>query len=81
MFFRILKKDLKRKKTMNVILLLFVIICSMFTSASLNNISAVTSGIEHYFSIAGVSKYIVDIGEQDIADDIKAASMSKFNML
>ena len=74
MFFRILKKDLKRKKTMNVILLLFVIICSMFTSASLNNISAVTSGIEHYFSIAGVSKYIVDIGEQDIADDIKAMS-------
>ncbi len=72
MFFRILKKDIKRKKTMNFILLLFVIICSMFTSASLNNISAVTSGIEKYFSMAGVSKYIVDIGMRDIADDIRA---------
>ena len=35
MFFRILKKDLKRKKTMNVILLLFVIMCSMFAAASI----------------------------------------------
>ena len=54
MFFRILKKDLKRKKTMNVILLLFIILCSMFAAASVNNIIAVTGGIEHYFDMAGV---------------------------
>ena len=42
MFWSILKKDLKRKKTMNVVLLLFVVLCSMFASASVNNIIAVT---------------------------------------
>ena len=54
MFWRILKKDLKRKKTMNVILLLFIILCSMFAAAAVNNIIAVTDGIEHYFDAAGV---------------------------
>ncbi len=54
MFWRILKKDLKRKKTMNIILLLFVILCSMFATAAVNNIIAVTGGIEHYFDVADV---------------------------
>ena len=48
MFWRILKKDLKRKKTMNIILLLFVILCSMLAAASLNNIVAVTGGIDYF---------------------------------
>ena len=52
MFWRILKKDLKRKKTMNIILLLFVILCSMLAAASLNNIIAVTGGIEHFIEIS-----------------------------
>lgn len=54
MFWRILKKDLKRKKTMNIILLMFVILCSMFAAAAVNNIIAVTGGIEHYFDAADV---------------------------
>ena len=59
MFWRILKKDLKRKKTMNIILLLFVILCSMFAAAAVNNIIAVTGGIEHYFDAADVPDIIV----------------------
>ena len=54
MFWRILKKDLIRKKTMNIILLLFVILGSMFAAAAVNNIIAVTGGIEHYFDAADV---------------------------
>lgn len=54
MFWRILKKDLKRKKTMNIILLLFVILGSMFAAAAVNNIIAVTGGIGHYFDAADV---------------------------
>ncbi|MBO6114858.1 MAG: FtsX-like permease family protein [Lachnospiraceae bacterium] len=54
MFFRILKKDLKRKKTMNVILLLFVIISAMFVAASVNNIFTVVSGLDYYFDKAGL---------------------------
>ncbi len=61
MFWRILKKDLKRKKTMNIILLLFVILCSMFAAAAVNNIIAVTGGIEHYFDAANVPDLSVHI--------------------
>lgn len=68
MFFRILKKDLKRKKTMNIILLLFVVLCSMFAAAAVNNIIAVTGGIEHYFDVAGVPDVVVNITEENDAE-------------
>ena len=61
MFWRILKKDLKRKRTMNAILLMFVILCSMFAAASVNNIVAVTGGIEHFFNISDVPEVIVSL--------------------
>ncbi|MBQ8914519.1 MAG: hypothetical protein IJ054_10825, partial [Lachnospiraceae bacterium] len=54
MFFRILKKDLKRKKTMNIILLLFVILSAMFVAASVNTIFTVVSGLDYYFDKAGL---------------------------
>lgn len=73
MFWRILKKDLKRKKTMNIILLLFVILCSMFAAAAVNNIIAVTGGIEHYFDEADVPDVNVQMfnsGESDFEEKI-----------
>ena len=70
MFWRILKKDLKRKKTMNVILLLFVILCAMFASAAVNNIIAVTGGIEHYFEAANVPDVTVQmLAEESTAEE------------
>ena len=77
MFLRILKKDLKRKKTMNVVLLLFVVLCSMFAAASVNNISAVTGGIEYYFDAAGLPDAEVWMGEvqkSDAEERIRALS-------
>lgn len=71
MFFRILKKDLKRKKTMNIVLLLFIILSSMFASASASNIAAVTGGIELYFDEANVPDYIINyLGENDAYEKI-----------
>ena len=73
MFWRILKKDLKRKKTMNIILLLFVILCSMFAAAAVNNIIAVTGGIEQYFDAADVpdvSVHMLTSGENDFEEKI-----------
>lgn len=71
MFLRILKKDLKRKKTMNIILLLFVILCSMFAAAAVNNIIAITGGIEHYFDAAGVPDVtVMTMGENDAGERI-----------
>ncbi len=68
-----MKKDLKRKKTMNIILLLFVILCSMFAAAAVNNIIAVTGGIEHYFDAADVPDVTVTMfisGENDLGEKI-----------
>ena len=59
MFWRILKKDLKRKKTMNIILLLFVVLCSMFAAASVNNIIAVVGGLDYYFEKAELGDYFI----------------------
>ncbi len=60
MFWRILKKDLKRKKAMNIILLLFVALAAMFVASSVNNIITVMNGLDHYFEEAHLDcDYIV----------------------
>lgn len=69
MFWRILKKDLRRKKTMNVILLLFVVLSAMFAAASINNIIAVNGGIDQYFELAEVPDAVVQIQEKCDAED------------
>ena len=75
MFWRILKKDLKRKRTMNAILLMFVILCSMFAAASVNNIAAVTGGIEHYFNISDMPDVLVSMdSESDEEKNIEKLS-------
>lgn len=54
MFFRILVKDLKRKKTMNVILLLFIILAAMFLAGSVDNLIAVNGAIDHFLSLSNM---------------------------
>ena len=61
MFFRILKKDLKRKKTMNIVLLLFVVMCSMLAAVSVNNIIAVTRGVDYFVKISDAPDVIVEV--------------------
>lgn len=69
MFFHILKKDLKRKKTMNFILLLFIILATMFLASSVNNLLAVNGAIEHYMDIADVADYLT-ISVVDSENDV-----------
>lgn len=59
MFFRILKKDLKRKKTMNIILLIFVFLSVMFAASSINNMISVFGGIDYFFEKAQMSDYVI----------------------
>ncbi|MCH5296570.1 MAG: FtsX-like permease family protein [Ruminococcus sp.] len=58
MFFDILKRDIKRKRTMNIIILLFVVLAVTFISSSASNLSAITSSLDTYFEKAGVGDYI-----------------------
>ncbi len=59
MYFRILRRDVKRKKTMNFILLLFTILASTFVSSGLSNVVNVMSGTDYYFEQAGLGDYII----------------------
>lgn len=61
MYLNILKKDLNRKKTMNVILLIFVILASMFVSSSVNNILVVSGTLDNFFEKAEMTDYFVAV--------------------
>lgn len=70
MYLSILKKDLKRKKAMNMILLLFIILATMFVSSSVNNIINVTTALDNYFEMANVPDYLVATMNKNLSVDI-----------
>ncbi|WP_075720687.1 ABC transporter permease [Roseburia sp. 499] len=79
MFFNILKKDLKRKKTMNVILLIFIAMASMFVSSSVNNMVSILNATENYFDRAELKDYYIiaayeEKNEQKIQDFLNTNS-------
>lgn len=59
MYQRILKKDLKRKKTMNIILLIFIILAAIFISSSVNNLISISSATKSYFKKAELTDFII----------------------
>lgn len=65
MYFRILKKDLKRKRTMNMILLIFVILAVTFTASSVNNLVTVATALDRYFEMADVPDYWIATPYED----------------
>ncbi len=77
MYLSILKKDLKRKKTMNCILLLFVILSAMFAASSINNIVAVLTGRDSYFDKAGVKDYFIISRGEKLGEDGELYSILK----
>ena len=85
MYLQILKKDLKRKKAMNMILLVFIILASMFVSSGVNNIISVTTALDDYFEMADAPDYLVVTMNKSGAVDIdgilnSAASVESFSM-
>lgn len=72
MYFRLLKKDLKRKKTMNTIMLIFIILASMFVSSSANNMITIASALDDYFAMAEVSDYWYVTAYQEEAERFAA---------
>ncbi|MCR5225777.1 MAG: ABC transporter permease [Eubacterium sp.] len=69
MFFKILKKDLKRSKTMNIILFLFVILATIFVASGLNNLISVVNGMEYFLDEACGDKNDVFIIMEGKIDD------------
>lgn len=71
MYLNILKKDLKRKKTMNVILLLFIILAVTFIASSINNVTAVMTALDSYFEKANVPDYWICATDPKETDKIE----------
>lgn len=59
MYFKILKRSLKSKKSINFILLVFILLAAMFIAASVNNLILITGGVDSYFELAGMDDYII----------------------
>ena len=70
MYLNILKKDLKRKRAMNIILLVFIILATMFVSSSVNNIISVTTALDNYFEMANVPDYFAATMNKNLVVDI-----------
>ena len=70
MYLQILKKDLKRKRVMNVILLVFIILASMFMSSGVSNIITVTTALDSYFEMADVPDYFAFCENKSFDQDI-----------
>ncbi|MGN0655785.1 MAG: FtsX-like permease family protein [Ruminiclostridium sp.] len=71
MYLNILKNDLKRKKAMNVILLAFIILATMFVSSSVNNIVSVTSALDNYLEIADAPDYFAATMNKALSENIE----------
>lgn len=85
MYLNILKKDLKRRKAMNAILLIFVILATMFVSSSVNNILTVTTALDGYLDMANAPDYLgmtMDKASQIDASEIldSAGSIDSYAM-
>lgn len=59
MFFKILKKDLKRKKAMNIILSLFIILATTLLSGSVSSLLTVMNAVDYFGDVTNVSDYFV----------------------
>lgn len=65
MFFRILKKDLFKKISMNFIMLLFILLASMFMGSSVNNFVVSTNAVNHFFEVANTADVVAVIAGTD----------------
>lgn len=71
MYLNILKRDLKRKKTMNIILLLFIILATTFVSSSINNMLAISTSLDSYMDISNAPDYAVVTLEKGATENVE----------
>lgn len=63
MYFNILKKDLIRKKSMNLILLMFIILASTFASGSANNLVTILSAMDDFIEESELADYNIFLSD------------------
>lgn len=66
MYRNILKRDLKRKKTMNLILFIFIILAATFIASSANNLVSIFTALDSYFAKAEIPDYwIITVSQSE----------------
>lgn len=68
MFFRILKNELKRKRTMNIILFLFIAMATMFLASSVSNLITINGAVDYFIGISNApDSFAISLteGEED----------------
>lgn len=58
MLLHILKKDLKRKRTINVILFLFITMAAAFLASSVSNLITITGAVDHLLDMAKAPDFL-----------------------
>lgn len=71
MLFQILKKDLMKRKGVNMILFLFITLATVFLASSINNIINVSSGVDYYLEYANVPDINLISSSKKEADQIE----------
>lgn len=71
MLFKMLTKELMRRKTMNLIILIFVIMASMFAGAGASNILSVFGGLDRFLDKAGAGDIILLYNGRHSPDEIR----------
>lgn len=65
MLLHILKKDLKRKRTMNMILFLFIVLVTVFLASSVNNLITITGAVDFFLETAKTADYLIVVGSEE----------------
>ena len=68
---RILKKDLRRKKSINLILLLFIFLSVTFVTGSLNNFSIIQNGLDEFMEKSHLGDFTIltlDRGQEEVSE-------------
>lgn len=82
MNFRILKKDLTKKKTIHFILMIFIFLATTFIAGSFSNFMFVLNGTEEYMELANAPDYLtgtigVKRGETSHNDELVQAFLEQ----
>lgn len=64
MLFQILKKDMIKRKGVNIILFLFITLATVFLSSSVTNILSVSSAVDYYMEYANVPDMIIILNSE-----------------
>lgn len=72
MLLRIVKKDMMKRKMINIILFVFITLSTIFVASSVNNITVVSSAIDYYIDYANVPDLSLAVNSDVEKEEITA---------